>query len=69
MSKIKLVDEYCEGCVHLCRLSGTGEAKTPACTYIIDREERRPCPPGEGCFVKQEGIKGKVNICISRQSK
>ena len=60
----KLVDESCKGCVHLSFVDGVGEVKTPVCLYILNREKRRPCPPGEGCTEKQIGKKGPVGICI-----
>ena len=60
----KLVDDYCLGCVHRTIMTGVGESKTPACGYILNTEQRRPCPPGEGCTVREIGKKGPVGICI-----
>ena len=40
----------CFGCVYM------GFASTyPCCNYIFMEDEKRPCPPGEGCTVKKLG--------------
>jgi hypothetical protein len=40
---------YCDGCVYNGSLSG---GSLRCCNYILMRDRRRPCPPGDGCTVK-----------------
>ena len=39
---------YCRGCIHL-----TTVADWPCCNYLINTDQRRPCPAGDGCTVKE----------------
>lgn len=41
-------DAYCDKCVYR-KILTCGLAY---CSYLLDTERRRPCPPGEGCTVK-----------------
>ena len=61
----RLVDDYCEGCVHRTRMEGIGLTDMHACIYILDTGKQRPCPPGNGCTVKDDGKRGAISICIS----
>lgn len=40
--------KHCKGCIHLGKV-----ASLPCCNYIFDTGKCRPCPPGEGCTVKE----------------
>lgn len=43
-------DKHCEGCFYY-----RGEyVNNKCCNYIFIRGTKRPCPPGEGCTVKEE---------------
>lgn len=52
----------CEGCKHASVYSksiGTDGKiyDLKCCVYILDTGCKRPCPPGEGCMVKEIGIR------------
>lgn len=42
-------DSYCKGCVY----RGGLQEGTPWCKYVFMEDKLRPCPPGQGCIVKQ----------------
>ncbi len=44
----------CEGCVYAAYLSDAWY-----CDYLAVTGHRRPCPPGEGCTVRAEGVRSK----------
>lgn len=46
-------DKFCNGCVFL----GYGNGETKLCEYLLRTDQRRPCPAGTGCTVKQTGKK------------
>lgn len=47
-----LCDHYCIGCLYnIITCGGT----CSICTYYLDTGNRRPCPAGTGCTVKQTG--------------
>ena len=46
----------CRGCRHL--------DKTGSCNYILNVGVSRPCPPGEGCIVKDEKPRKKRRIVL-----
>lgn len=46
----KLVDEYCEGCLHLHQMDAGTRVKY--CDYIGYHGHSRGCPPGKGCTQK-----------------
>lgn len=49
------VSAYCQGCIYL-----GGQKGINYCNYFIDTHQRRPCPAGDGCTVreKRKGAKG-----------
>jgi hypothetical protein len=49
-----LCDSFCKGCIY----NGYGVSDTVTiCTYFLTTDNRRPCPAGSGCTVKQTGRK------------
>lgn len=42
-------DKYCDNCVY-CGKFANGTIRY--CNYLCATDNRRPCPPGEGCTVK-----------------
>lgn len=48
-------DKYCHGCKYYRMI--TDDLRY--CSYILDENKRRPCPPGKGCTVKQTRRKTK----------
>jgi hypothetical protein len=51
----KLCDKSCEGCIHLSHFYDD----LTCCNYFITTGERRPCPPGKGCTVRETKRKRK----------
>ena len=41
-------DPYCQNCVYCAGIYGG----LSYCNYLFRTNQRRPCPPGEGCTVK-----------------
>lgn len=57
----KIYDRACKGCTYLIFLGGY----MGCCNYIFKVGQRRPCPPGKGCTVKEtrkRGRKKKVEV-------
>ena len=52
----KTYDKACTGCIHLGWIGGY----IGCCNYIFHKDERRPCPPGKGCTVKEKKKKGRA---------
>lgn len=50
-----MAKDPCAGCVYWAK---TGSGETHYCSYLLRTDKMRPCPPGEGCTVK-EPIKRK----------
>lgn len=46
---MKMARHYCDNCVYSGVLTGI---PTRCCNYFLVTNQRRPCPPGEGCTVK-----------------
>lgn len=46
-------DANCGGCIHLTEVCWGGLSM--ACYYRINTGQRRPCPAGKGCTVKETG--------------
>ncbi len=42
-----MAKNYCDDCIYYKAI--TSER---FCSYLLDTDKRRPCPPGEGCTVK-----------------
>lgn len=51
----KLVDEYCEGCLHLHQMDAGARCKY--CDYIGYHGHSRGCQPGKGCTQKYTGTR------------
>ncbi len=48
------MDEKCGGCRYSVPVYiGDGDELMTACVYILRTGKRRPCPPGEGCTVRE----------------
>lgn len=41
-------DKHCDGCKYYSKITGA----IYYCTYLMQTDRRRPCPPGKGCTVK-----------------
>ena len=52
---VKLVDEFCEGCIYLTDMH-CDEVKS-ACYYNVIANKKKPCKCGTGCTVKVTGEK------------
>ncbi len=50
-------DRYCDGCIYRGLIGGDWYRY---CKYLLDKGERRPCPPGKGCTVKLTARRGKL---------
>ncbi len=49
----------CEGCRYAVPVyMGDGEELMRACVYILRTGRKRPCPPGEGCTVREPAEPG-----------
>lgn len=48
----------CKGCKYA--VSEYKGSEGYYCQYILMTKKRRPCPPGEGCTVKETEQKGRV---------
>lgn len=47
--------EICNKCLYSCPVNvGVDGVLVNACTYILMRYEKRPCPPGEQCTVFEQ---------------
>jgi len=58
-------DDRCRGCRYSFYADvGEEGAMLRACEYILQRGERRPCPPGEKCtvFEPRRGRKGGLPL-------
>ena len=51
----KKVDRYCVGCQYLKKITDD----IYFCSYMLDTDKRRPCPPGRGCTVRTLKKRGK----------
>lgn len=49
MSRKAMAVPFCDGCFYYAKMAG-GDMRY--CSYYFRTNERRPCPPGEGCTVK-----------------
>lgn len=48
----------CEGCRYAAPVyMGDGDELMTACVYILRTGHRRPCPPGEGCTVREDAVR------------
>ena len=58
-----MVMDYCEKCVYRKTFTSAG----PYCDYLCMTNERRPCPPGEGCTVRvvQDAYKPKAFTVVA----
>lgn len=54
---VKLVDEFCEGCIYLVDMHL--DSVKSVCYYIVITGKRRPCKCGKGCTVKRTGEKAR----------
>lgn len=54
---VKLVDEFCEGCIYLTDMHY--DDVRSACYYSVIEGKAKPCKCGKGCTVKRIGERGK----------
>ena len=57
MKKESGVDRHCLGCKYYCSIY----PELYYCSYLIQTDKRRPCPPGKDCTVKEKGKPKKNN--------
>ena len=53
LQRPSVCDSFCDGCVFLAWANGS----LRVCEYFFHTGQRRPCPAGTGCTVKQKGRK------------
>lgn len=42
-------DNYCSSCIYSTLVTG---GYNKMCNYLLYTDQRRPCPPGQGCTVR-----------------
>ncbi len=57
---MKMVDEYCKGCIYQSKAWGCS-----VCNYFLHTKIRRPCKAGKGCTVRTKGKKKRVGLIDS----
>lgn len=51
-------DRACKGCIYM----GWTGSYLGCCNYIFMKNQRRPCPPGKGCTVKETKKQRKKKV-------